>query len=121
MTKKKDDKRIGGVTSATKAAGIERLKEVDRVSGVQRTEAVSGVRRAGGIARSRLTAAMSAAEREALFRMIQEETDKIYEEGGLPEKQKEIVKQAVKMAVEAGLIGEEEESANQSSKNKGNK
>lgn len=110
------DKKIGGVKSTTETGAVEGTESVGGVGGVKATAPVSGVKRSGGIGASRLTGSMSAAEREQLFRMITEEADKLAAEGGIPKKRREVVEKAVRMAVEAGIVIEDEPPGSKPSK-----
>ena len=52
---------------------------------------------------------MTPQEREHLFSLINEEADKLFGPDGLPESQRETVEGAVRMAVDAAIIDEDEE------------
>lgn len=105
MTKKIDEKKkIGGVDATERAREVAQTEAIKGVQGVRPTSQVGGV---GGVTRMGKrgpTRIMSAAEREQLFKMIEEEADKMF---GPSDKAKE-VKQAVKMAVDTGLVDEDE-------------
>lgn len=109
MTKKIGDKKVGGVKSAKEAADVEGTEAVTGVGGVQATTGVGGVKGAGAVGKRRATRTMTMAEREQLFRMINEEADKMFNEQGIPAKQREVLANAVKMAVDVGIIPEDEE------------
>lgn len=104
MSKNSDDKKIKGVGSTSKAKGVESTEAVGEVGGVKATSAVSGVRRAGAVDGTRLTRNMTLAEREELFRMIDQEADKLFSASGLTPAKRKVVESAVKMAIDAGLL-----------------
>jgi len=110
MTKKIGDKKIGGVHGATETSAVEGTEVVGNVSGVKATTGVGGVGSAGAINKRRATRTMTLAEREQLFQMINEEAEKLFGEGGMSPAQKNVVKNAVRMAVDAGIVAEDEDS-----------
>lgn len=59
----------------------------------------------------RMTRPMTASEREHLFNLIHEEADKMFGPNGLPEAQRNTVESAVKMAIDASIIEENEDSS----------
>ncbi len=105
MPKKIDEKKkIGGVdpTARTKeVAETEAVKGVQSIKPATQVAGVGGVNRVGKRGPTRI---MSSAEREQLFKMIEEEADKLFGQSGNVEE----VKQAVKMAVDVGLVDEDE-------------
>jgi hypothetical protein len=50
---------------------------------------------------------MSLEEREQLFKMVQEEADRLFGQTGLSDSRKRHVTEAVRMAIDAGLIPED--------------
>lgn len=107
MPKKPDDKKVGGVGSrSTTVRGTESVSEVTKVKA---TSGIGGVKGAGAIGKRRPTRVMSLAERQELFNLIDEEAEKMFASGALPAEKKQLVQQAVKMAVDSGLMEEEEE------------
>lgn len=108
MTKKIGDKKIGGVQSTDSTGAVEGTDLVGGVAGVKATTGVGGVGGADAVNRRRPTRTMTAAEREQLFHMINEEAEKLFGEGGMSPTQRNVVKKAVRMAVDAGLVDEEE-------------
>ena len=75
-----------------KLGGVERVKPTEKQAGAGR------VRRA--------TRRMTAAEREHLFKLIQEEADKMFGPDGLPESDRETVEEAVRMTIDASIVEE---------------
>ena len=108
MTKKKGDKKIGGVKSAKVTTGIEGTQQVGEVSKVKKAAQVSAVKGAGAVKGARVDNQLSSADRDQIFDMIGEEAEKLFGKS----KQREVVENAVKMAIDAGIIDEEEESSN---------
>jgi len=111
MTKKIGDKKVSGVTSSTGTKGVESTEGVSGIKGIKPTTGVGGIGGIGGIGRRRATRLMTAAEREQLFNLINEEADKLASEGIIPRGQKEAVSKAVRMAVDSGLV-EDDDSEN---------
>ena len=103
---KKD--RIGGVSGTGSSSGVDRTASVGDVQEVKKTGEVQGLQRSQQVGNRRTTRLMSAAEREKLFQMINEEAEKLFGENGLPKEQREIVENAVKMAIDASILDDEE-------------
>ena len=109
MAKKKDVK-IGGVKRTKGATGVEQTESVGEVKGVKKARSVGGVKGVGKAGAGGGKLPITAAERDQLFQMINEEAEKMFEGSSiLPEEQKKIVTDAVKMAVDASVIDEEDE------------
>jgi hypothetical protein len=101
-----DNKKIGGVSGTSKAKGIEKTESVSEVEQVRKADSVSGV---GGIsdpAKRRATRAMTLAEREELFKMVDEEAKRMFGDSEFSEQHKQVVQQAVKMVIDAAVIDE---------------
>lgn len=109
MTKKIGDKKIGTVQSTHEAGKVQGMETVSGVTGIKATSGVGGVGGVDAISKRRPTRVMSAAEREQLFSMINEEAEKMFAGGHLSEEQKRVVTSAVKMAVDASIVDGEEE------------
>ena len=115
MVKKPGDSKISGIkpsavkpTDTTKeVAGTEAVSEVGQISGVKATEAVKGAKGAGSVGKRRMTRTITVEEREHLFRVVQEEAEKMFGNNDAGRARKKTVTDAVKMAIDAGLIGEE--------------
>jgi hypothetical protein len=109
MVGKIGDKKVSGVRSTKEASQIESTGAVSGVSEVKATAGVSGVGGVGAISgKRRATRVMSREEREQLFNMIREEADRLVEEGAIPASQRQVVKEAVLMAVDSGIILDDE-------------
>ncbi|MCB0311394.1 MAG: hypothetical protein KDD42_09170 [Bdellovibrionales bacterium] len=107
-----DDKKsgkIGGVRGTVGSTGVEKTGSVGEVDKAKKASAVKGVKGVRQSGAARATRTMSAAERQQLFRMIEEEADKLFGEGGLPQSQRKVVEDAVKMAVDAAILDDEQE------------
>lgn len=101
----KDKKnRVGGILGSS---GVRRASSVRDVEEVKKTGEISRVERTGKSQR-KITRLMSAAEREKLFQMINEEAEKLFGENGLPKEQREIVENAVRMAIDASIAEDED-------------
>jgi len=107
MTKKIGDKKIGGIEGTKVTTAVEGTDVVGGVAGVKATTGVGGIQSAGAIGKRRHTRSMTLAEREQLFQMINEEAEKLFGEGGMSDSQRTVVKNAVRMAVDAGLLDDD--------------
>lgn len=107
MNGKIGDKKIGGVNTTRETSQVDRAQEV---GGVEETRAIGQVRGAGSVGdRRRPTRVMTAEEREKFFKMVDEEADRLFGSNALSPKRRELVKQAVKMAVDSGLLPEDDD------------
>lgn len=108
MVDKIGGKKVSNVSSTKEAASVDRTSALSGVGEVAPTAGVGGVRGVGAVAgKRRATRVMSKEERDHLFKLIREEADRLVEEGALPESQREVVKGAVLMAVESGILVDE--------------
>ena len=108
MTKKIGDKKVSGVSSTSEAAGVQGTQGVTGISGIRPTTGIRGVGAAAGAGRRRATRLMTSAERDQLLNLINEEADKLASEGIIPKHQKEAVSKAVRMAVDTGIVDDED-------------
>lgn len=106
--KKIGDKKIGRVDITKQSADVDKADAVGGISSIQSTTGVGAVGGASQIGKRKGTRTMTLAEREQLFNMINEEADKLFSTGSPLASQKDMLKKAVKMAVDSGLIDEEE-------------
>jgi hypothetical protein len=86
---------------------VQSPEAVGSVVGIQATQGIGAIKGTGIAGKRRSTRIMSAAEREQLFKMINEEADKLFDSSGLSEEKRSVLKEAVKMAVDSGLIDDE--------------
>jgi hypothetical protein len=106
-TGKVGGKKVGGVKQTTQTEdveGAESVGTVQKASGVGAVGSVSGQGR-------KSTRTMTVADREKLFGMVAEEAERLFKKGQIPAEQREVIEEAVKIAIDAGLIDEEEESS----------
>lgn len=109
MTKKiKDKKKIGEVTSTHKSEEVKGAPGVGGVEAVRPAGALGGVSQTKAVRRRGTTRIMTLAERQELFRMINEEAEKMFGDN-LSAEEREKVATAVKMAVDTGIAEETEE------------
>ena len=105
-----DDKdgKIGGIGKAKSANQIEKTEQVDTVGGVKKAGKVSAVKGAGATSGAAGGQLLTPADREPLFKMIEEEAEKLFgKDSSIPQEQKDAIAKAVKMAVDAAIIDEE--------------
>lgn len=103
-TKKIRGKKLGKVKTPEATDEVSGTKGAEGVSGVKNVGGVGRVGAAGRVKGQRATRVMTKAERDKLFGMIQEEAEQLF--GNSP--QREVVEQAVKMAIDASLVDEDE-------------
>lgn len=104
MVKKIDSNRgIGSPTSieTTKTSGVGGVGKVGQVGAVGDA---TGAGRVQGVGRK-----ISPANRELLMRMVDEESEKLFGEGQLPERKKKVIEGAVKMVLEGSTEEDTEE------------
>ena len=104
MAQKNDDKKIGAVSSSASAKGVkatESLSEVDKVKGASAIKGISGV---SGVGKAGAIGALNLEQRERLMTIISEESQKLAAQGVISNRQRDLVEQAVKMAIDATLI-----------------
>ena len=119
MTDKIKDKKVQGVSSTKEASGVQGPDAVSTVGEVQATQAVGAVKEASGVggAKFRQTKVMTAEQRRKLMSLIQDEADKMRQDGTLSPENMEIVAKAVTMAVNASMeMGEDDEERKKPSK-----
>ncbi len=115
-TKKIGDKKIASVTSSTQAKSVEGTEAVSGVRGVKATDAIGGVGRTTGVSGTKTTRTMSLAEREELFRMIDQEASKLFSDSSIPAAKRKVVESAVKMAIDASLMPADDDDSDDSKK-----
>jgi len=119
MPKKPGDKgKVTGVKGAGMPEGIERTSAISEVEKAKKTAPVAGVRGLGALGKTRATRIMSSEEREAIFNQIQEEADKLFSKSGMSSKQRQVVETAVKMAVDAAIVDDDQDPKNSKGKDK---
>jgi hypothetical protein len=107
--KKIGDKKIGRVDLTKQSADVDKTGAVGTVDSIKSTAGVGAVGSTSSINKRKGTRVMSIAEREQIFDMINEEADKLFGSGSPLASQKDVLKKAVKMAVDSGLIDEEKD------------
>jgi superfamily II DNA/RNA helicase len=104
------DSRVGriGATSRAKAVqeteaitGVDSVKEIGKVDAVKAILGASNVDAVGRV--------VTRAERAEIMKMIVEEADNFFEESQIPKSRRKVIKDAVMMAIDAGLVVEEDE------------
>ena len=103
-----DKKKVGGVKTPADTKSVEETKGVSGVGEVKKTSSVGGVKGSGAVRGRQATQKLSIKDREKIFQLIEEEAEKLFSSKDTPGKKKEIVEQAVKMAIDSGLVDEEE-------------
>lgn len=104
-SKKKNVSGISSVDSAKRTEEVEKATHVSEVSGVQKTSSVGRVSGIETVEGRKATRIMTFAEREQIFKMINEEADKIFPHSS--DEKKKMLTEAVKMAIDSSLLDEE--------------
>lgn len=99
------DKKIGSVSSLSQTTKVKGAENVGGVEKVKATEAVGSIGSVGAVTGRKATRVMSAAERAQIFQMVQEEAEKLFP--GMSEDKRKVVADAVKMAIDSGIVDEE--------------
>jgi hypothetical protein len=108
MGNKDDDKKVGSIRSSGSTKGVkatESLSEIDKVKGALGVQGVSGV---SGVGKTGAVGAISSEQREKLMTIVTEEAQRLAAQGIISKSQREVVEQAVKMAIDASLIEAQE-------------
>lgn len=105
MNDKKDKKGISGVERAQKSSSIKQVESVDEVTRVTKTERVGKARGSSSVGGA--TQKLLYEDREKLLSLVDEEAEKLFEKSNLPEGQKKVIRDAVKMAIDGSLLDEE--------------
>ena len=102
-------KKIGGVKRGGAADQIRKSEAIVGAGQVKKTSGVGAVTGTGAGGKRRPTRLMTLKEREKYFDMVKEEADKLFANSDLSDEQREVIEEAVKMAVDASLVDDEEE------------
>ncbi len=114
MGDKKDKDNIKGIGKTQKTSSVSK---VDGVEEVQKVEKAGAVTRSAGVAKtSGGSQALRYQDREKLFGMVEEEALNLFRNSKLPEEQKRLIREAVKMAIDSALIEEDGETEEHSDK-----
>jgi len=93
-----------------KGTSVRGIKDIDSTRGVEQVEKVSEVdqvKSSSAISKRKSTREMSWEEREKLFGLVQEEAKKLFGKSKIPARQREVIEQAVKIAIDASIPEEE--------------
>jgi hypothetical protein len=110
MNDKKDDKdkdKIGGIKSTKATEDIKGTTGVSDVSGVKGASSIGSIGGAGDASKRRSTRVMTLEEREELFKIVKEEASSLFGKSGIPKEKQAVLEDAVKMAIDSGLLDEE--------------
>lgn len=113
MNKKKDSKTIKNVSSSSSARGVKAATEVTGVKGIDKTTAVQKTARIANVKTTSGAPTLDFEKRDKYFAMVSEEADKLAKQGILPKNSREIIEQAVKVAIDAALLEPTKESENE--------
>ena len=104
MTKKPKDKKVDHISSTTRAREVQGTQNIEEVEKVEKTGSISGVGGVRGVGKAGAVSAMSFEQRERLLSLISEEAGRLTKEGAIPQSQRAVVEQAVKMVIDAALL-----------------
>ncbi|MCB0321731.1 MAG: hypothetical protein KDD60_12465 [Bdellovibrionales bacterium] len=104
-----DEKKKGvkAIDKARKSTAIHQVDAVEDVKGVQKTEGVGKVQRSTTAGVGGEERALRYEDRERLLSLVDEEATKLLGKSSLPKKQKQIIQEAVRMAIDAALVQSE--------------
>ncbi|MCB0317882.1 MAG: hypothetical protein KDD56_03935 [Bdellovibrionales bacterium] len=108
MANDNENNRKSSISGIGKTKGVKAADEVTDVKKVEQTKKISGVGKVDSVRIRQATRMMTAAERENFFNMIEEEAEKLFAGTGMSEEKKSVIKDAVKMAVDASIVEDEE-------------
>lgn len=107
MGDKKDKENIKGIGKTQKTTSISKVDGIEEITKVQKTDAVQ---RSGGVSKASDGAQrLRYQDREKLFGMVEEEALNLFRNSKLPEEQKRLIREAVKMAIDSALIEDEDD------------
>jgi len=109
MGQKDNDKKIGAVGSSGLTKGVKATESLSEVDQVKEAAAVRGVSGISGIGKAGAIGALNLEQREKLMTIISEESQKLAAQGVISNRQRDLVEQAVKMAIDATLIEPQED------------
>ncbi|MGI6524302.1 MAG: hypothetical protein ACOX2O_03275 [Bdellovibrionota bacterium] len=117
MSKNSKDKssKVTGIKAPRVPTAIEQLSGVSSVEKTQKTSAISAVHGLSGTSRTHSINSITAANREVLHKMVHEEADKLFGKTQTPSQKREVIEKAVKMAIDAVAIEEENDSSSKKS------
>lgn len=101
-----ENKKIGKIDQTRKSKSVSQVDSVGEIDRVKKADAVKGVKQTSQTAATSQTRAMTMAEREKLLTMVDDEAKKLFGNSKIPAKQKAIIEQAVKMAIDAAIVEE---------------
>jgi hypothetical protein len=104
------DSRIGKVGSTSRTKEVEEtesIKGVDTVKDVARVDQVKAVQGASNI--DQVGRVMTQAERAHIMKIVDEEAEMFFQNSQIPANKRKMIKDAVSMAVDAGLLLKEDE------------
>jgi hypothetical protein len=102
------DNKINNIAGAvSRSSSVTKSNEVNLngVSGVKNIQETSATGRVSGVQRA--TGSISAADRAKMFKMVEEEANKMFEGQNIPNQKQETIKNAVKRTIKAGELDEE--------------
>jgi hypothetical protein len=101
-------KKIGGngpkvppSVEGTKSVDSVKVGTVQKVTGPEKQRGARGTKAIGH--------PITSAEKQEIFRLIEEEAERMFQEGEIPKKRKDTVQAAVRMAIDASVIDGVEE------------
>ena len=100
-----DSKKISQVSRANASEEAHKVEKVDAVKDVEAADLIGTVKRSGSDVRHQF----SLEDKEKLFALVEEEAVKLFGNSSLSPEKRELIQQAVKTAIESGLITRSEE------------
>lgn len=102
--------KVGGIKETQTSKQVEKTEQVGRIGKIKESSAVGKVGKAGRSQGPVPGEVLTPADRDPLYRLIDEETEKILgATGDISDEQREAIANAVKMAVDAAIVNEDDE------------
>lgn len=103
----KGPEKATGVSSVTRADEVNAVTGVSGITGVSQVGAVSGVSSTGGV--KELGERLTSKNQEEVLKSIETEAEKLFAGQKIPRKRQKTITDALKMAVIAATLRDEEE------------
>lgn len=110
MAGKKNNSKIGGIKSTKRMSEIDSTQSVSEIDEVKKTSSVKAVGKVKNSTLNHTRRTLNIEEREKIFKLIEEEADRLFPENSMSNDKKQAIKDAVKMAIDAGILDESDAS-----------
>ncbi|HMO02859.1 MAG TPA: hypothetical protein PKD37_07425 [Oligoflexia bacterium] len=104
MSKDDDKNRISEIGKTKETAPVKRTEAISEVEAIKPTSGIEGISPTGDNSSARRKIKLSESDREEVFKLVDEESEALFKKESIPERKKAVIKKAVKMAIDSGLI-----------------